>query len=71
MKDMMSSIEDLTEEVSDRKMQGLIPLLGEKYSEFRIQVWIPDIRNRCNAIENLTVKAHYKGGKNENETKTH
>lgn len=50
MKDMMGSIEDLTEEVSDRKMQGLIPLLGEKYSEFRIQVWIPDIRNRCNAI---------------------
>lgn len=47
----MSSTKDLTKEVSDRKMQRLIPLLGEKYSKFRIQLWILAIGNSCNSMQ--------------------
>lgn len=51
----MSSIENFAKEVSRRKMQRLIPLLGEKNTKLRIQVRILRIRNRC---DNATQKRH-------------
>lgn len=51
----MTAIEDLTKEVSHRKMHGLKPLLGEIDAKLWIHVRILDIWNCC-----ITAAQHHK-----------